>query len=185
MPRPSSGQQGALESTVVQRLRRELALEKMKSAACQKQLEQASMPSEASTWAAHVPWVEAVESAKCSVWLRVSSSALLGLTGEVLAAHRRGVDVRVLVDDQQTSMPGLVRSLLILVQESVPSRVTHQLFLMRSREKGDRWGLPELKLPVEAPSEVFESALRGSAPGCSPGAYVVLDVGKRPEGGPW
>ena len=77
-PRQCSGQQGAAESTVVQRLRGELALEKMKSAACQKKLEQASKPSEASTWAAHVPWVEAVESAKCSVWLRVSSAPSLG-----------------------------------------------------------------------------------------------------------
>ena len=82
-PRQSSEQQGAVESTVVQRLRRELALEKMKSAACQKQLEQASKPSEVSTWAAHVPWVEAIESARGSVWLRVSSSALPGLTGFV------------------------------------------------------------------------------------------------------
>ena len=179
-PRQVSGQAVAAESSVVQRLRRELALEKQKSAACQEQLDQAAKSSRVSTWAADAPWVEVIESSSSAVWLRVGARALPGVVEVLRSAHRKARSVRVLLDDQLSSVPGLPRALLTLVLESIPVRVAPRLFLVRSPEC-DRWGHPELKVPEGRVPDLPRNGERygRSSPVRVQGAYVVLDVKRK------
>ena len=81
----------------------------------------------------------------------------------------------VIVDDQLSSVPGLPRVLLDLVQEPIPMRVAPQLFLVRSPEC-DRWGYPELKVPeTRAPASPMggDRAPGRARVGCSTQAHML------------